>query len=312
MGVSSVGFECSTFGYFILNGWLAALGSRALAVLLILDSHQAKPLGRRGGPGARAVTRLKDPGDILWRELAATDFHQRPDDVADHMMEETITPNFVKDQAKSSIQQNVRLENAPNAGAQLLELVFVRAIRRGEGSEIVLALQEPRRLRHARSVERIRMVKSEAPKERRANILLADSVTIGLGASGIAGVKVFGDLMHSANANGGWERVIQSLLQVTARNAAGGLKICHLPVGMDAGVGPAGPMDVHRLANDSADGLLQPALDGGQVRLPLPAVELRAIVSNQEAKISHGVGHTMRTYTGWESDGNVKAGDAWR
>jgi hypothetical protein len=56
---------------------------------------------------------------------------------------------------------------------------------------------------------------------------------------------------------------------------------------MDAGIGPAGAVHDHLVSDDAANGLLDGVLHGALARLLLPAVEVGAVVGQQQADVAH-------------------------
>ena len=63
--------------------------------------------------------------------------------------------------------------------------------------------------------------------------------------------------------------------------------MAHLAESVNARVGAAGAEEEDFLLGDLAGGFGDGALDGGQARLKLPAVELRAVVGDGELDVAH-------------------------
>jgi len=99
-----------------------------------------------------------------------------------------------------------------------------------------------------------------------------------------ARVEVVGDGLDVLHGDAFGEEVVESAQPALLGQLAGGLKGGDLPEGVDAGVGAAGEGDLSGLAGELGDGLLERALDCGEVGLPLGAGEGRAVVVEQEGE----------------------------
>ena len=99
-----------------------------------------------------------------------------------------------------------------------------------------------------------------------------------------ARVEVVGDGLDVLHGDAFGQEVVESAQPALLGQLAGGLEGGDLPEGVDAGVGAAGEGDPGGLAGELGDGLLERALDCGQVGLPLGSGEGRAVVVEQEGE----------------------------
>lgn len=116
-----------------------------------------------------------------------------------------------------------------------------------------------------------------------ADFVAEDPVFVSLRYGVEPGMELWSDLLHIADSYGRRKQAIDGPAQVIRRNRVGEGNGSYLGPGMNAGVGPAGALDPHRSALYLADDTFQRSLDGGQVRLDLPAVKVGAVVGDGKA-----------------------------
>src|SRR3990172_6395051 len=84
-------------------------------------------------------------------------------------------------------------------------------------------------------------------------------------------------LLRGENADAFRQMVIEGPDQVGAGNRGSQLDAGRLFLSVNPGIGSPGPADIHRLPAHFPDRLGQSALDGGPLRLDLPAIIIRSL-----------------------------------
>ena len=136
-------------------------------------------------------------------------------------------------------------------------------------------------------VERIRVMVDEMAIERRTYFIAEDAVFVSLAAGVEARMKAWVRFANSADADRAGQKPVYGPPEILRRDGVlernrGDLRQC-----MDARVGPAGAVDLDRLAFDAADHFLKDTLNGRQTRLNLPAVEVGSVVGDLKPQTSH-------------------------
>ena len=153
-----------------------------------------------------------------------------------------------------------------------------------EGGEVMRAPEEPERARHGLRLQDVRRMPRVAAEERIGRTPPVDQVAVALAPSPAPGVESRRRLAGLEDADRGGEQGVERAPQRRRGHGRGDGQARHLPEGVDAGIGPARPHDLHALAQDALAGLHQESLDRRAVGLGLPAGEVRAIVGQGEAK----------------------------
>ena len=109
-----------------------------------------------------------------------------------------------------------------------------------------------------------------------------DAVLVGFADGTVAGVEAWGNLLGGEDADAGRERAIEGAEKVRGGDVGGEVEACNLGKRVDSRVGASGALGKNDFAGEVLDGLGEGALDGGQVRLDLPAMEGGAIVGEGE------------------------------
>ena len=142
----------------------------------------------------------------------------------------------------------------------------------------MLAFEAGRGPHHGLLVERKGVVIDGTPAKGRADGRAQDAVAVGLGGGVPTGVEVMRDLLHLQHPDAGGQETVERAQEVLRRDARAGLAVRHLAERVHARVGAPGAVEANLLAGDLLQGVHQRALDGGNVGLDLPAVELAAVV----------------------------------
>ena len=161
------------------------------------------------------------------------------------------------------------------------------ATRRGERSEVVPPDKSLSGLAHRRLVKRVRMMVDVAGNEGRADSVPPDPILVEFAASRVAGVELPGCLFERDNPNRFREQAVHRTEEITGGNGVGERERSNLAQRMNTGVGPSGALHIDRDAFDLGERVLQDALNGGAIRLDLPAVEVRAIVCESRFEMAH-------------------------
>ena len=118
------------------------------------------------------------------------------------------------------------------------------------------------------------------PVKGRADFGAQDAVFVGLGARVEARMKIRRGVFHRQYSDIARKQPVHGFAQILRRDGIGQVESRHLRQGVDAGVGAARRVDMHRLAFDLREHGFEHALNGRQLRLNLPAVIVRAVVSS--------------------------------
>ena len=230
-------------------------------------------MGRGGRAGPAAVAALQEPGHPAGVLRASAHLDQAAHDVANHVVQEAVR----RDEEPEPV--------APGDQSDRAHRAYGRASATGsgaEGGEVVLAAQQLEARAHRRSVQPPRQVPGVAPEERVGDCGPIDEVEIALPGGRTARVEAGGGRPRVDHPHGvGQERVERALQALGGEVPVGG-EAGDLAEGVDPRVGTAGPGDRHGGSEDARARLHQQPLDGGAARLPLPAVEVGAVVRDGE------------------------------
>lgn len=114
-----------------------------------------------------------------------------------------------------------------------------------------------------------------------------DSVFIGLSAGAMTRVEVGGDDFEREDANAGREGPVEGAVEIEGGDRDGEGEGRYLSESMNAGVGASGALGKHGFSRNMADGVGEGALDGGQIRLNLPAVVGGSVVGENGLPMRH-------------------------
>src|SRR4051794_29024752 len=153
----------------------------------------------------------------------------------------------------------------------------------------MLSLQQRGGLCHGDLIQRIGMVGHKVPFKRRTHLVSEDPVAIELLLRVEARMKIGGRLRNRADSNSLGKAPIYRPAKVVNRDSVCKRDCRYLANCVHTGVRTTGSYDIDVPAFNPANNLLEDTLHCRQSRLYLPAVELRAVVSNLESKPSHTV-----------------------
>ncbi len=222
-------------------------------------------------------------GHVFGGPLAAAEFEQGADHVADLVVEEAGADDVEAEFEADAV--DVAAEDGADIGGALVSAG-------GEGGEVVRADEEGGGFSHGGEVERLPDVVGAIVEEvfDGAAVGVEDAVAVELRDGGLRGVEGERDLgevdegavLREARADG---------VEEGLRGQAGeGEEVGFLAGGVDAGVGAACTEDVYLMADDAADGLFDGVLDSAKAGLALPAIEGGAIVGEGELEVAHPIG----------------------
>ena len=121
------------------------------------------------------------------------------------------------------------------------------------------------------------------PFKRRADGAAKQRVLINLGDCVEAGMKILMRLDGVDDSNGRREQAVDGALQIGRRDGVLDRECRHLRARMHAGVGASRSRDRNGISFHGADDLFERSLNGRKSWLDLPAMKLRAIVSDCDA-----------------------------
>lgn len=228
----------------------------------------------------------EDGCDFFGGNVAAADVEKGSDEIADHVMEESVAANFVDE--KIAFFDPCRREDGAdvvrrNGGLGLA--CGKIGVGGGEGGEVVFADDECSGALHFVEVERPIERIDVAGEPGRTDFSPVDSVLVSFCADAVSGVEVRRCVLGVEDADGGGECAIEGAEQVRRRDERSELEGCDLSAGMDAGVGASAALRENMFVGDACDGGGDLALNGRLSRLDLPAVEISAVVGERELPI---------------------------
>lgn len=247
----------------------------------VFDIHKEQTGGRGARPGFSRKGGIEETQQILAREIAFAHFGEHPDNVANHMLQESCAPDAVKEKGAAAFDHG--REDAADFGPP----EGVGLVGGGESREVVFAFKQQGCFRHASFVERIRMMVHVAALEGRADLFAENAVFVSLRNGVMTGMKTLVNLLGGEYADLPWQQAVHSAAEIFQWNGVFQGECSHLAQGVHACVGSSGPNDRNRGALDFRQNLLQHSLDGRQPRLNLPTMEVRPIVSERDLDAAH-------------------------
>ena len=212
--------------------------------------------------------------ECIQREAATGDF----DDCSDH------APHLVLEEGVGGEGERIGLGGCVELGAVERADGGALLVGGGEGGEVAAAGKSAER--GAGEVEGEGRENAPGAGFFERSALGGDEQLVAVLALGrvAARVEVVGDGLDVLHGDAFGEEVVESAQPAALGQLAGGLEGGDLSEGVDAGVGASGEGDLSGLAGELNDSLLERALDGGQVGLPLGAGEGCAVVVQEEGE----------------------------
>lgn len=109
-----------------------------------------------------------------------------------------------------------------------------------------------------------------------------NSVAVSLAGGGETGMKAVVDLFDEVYSDCTGQNGVETALEICTANWRKGFEMCNHLLGMDAGVGPAGPMQRDVLLGHAAEGCLYLSLYGPVMLLTLPAGKGRTVIPDHQ------------------------------
>ena len=209
-------------------------------------------------------------------EAAPADLDEGPDEVPDHVPEEAVGLQF----DRKTVAAAGHLEPAQSA-----DRVLCPAPGGAEGGEVSLAGEERGGAAHAREVQAAGNVPVAGVVERRSVRTEEKKVTVGLGEGAELGVKGKVDFPGFKNGDARRRQAVEGAGERVGRDSRARVKVGHLAESVDAGIGSSRCLENKLFTGDALEGHLQHFLDGGALRLDLPAVERQAVVFEEKAYV---------------------------
>src|ERR1041385_484491 len=224
---------------FQISAILAILAFLAIAMSFILHVHQRQPTRRRGCRSGRPVTQLQYAAHIFNPQAAFAHPPKCSHQVSHHVMEKTIPAHGVLQLIASPLPLRAE-DGAHVVGLFVVAMTF--GIDRRERRKVMLAFYHPRRLDHARLIQRVRMMIDITGKKRRANFAAKDPVLIGLCHGRLARVELRRHLLHAQHAY----RLRQNVMERAHKVADGNWRLDsdagRLRQRVDSGIGASGAL----------------------------------------------------------------------
>ena len=161
-------------------------------------------------------------------------------------------------------------------------------IRRRKCGEIVAAGIKRRGGNHCVFIERIRIVVDPSPLEWRAD-LPAKNIRVPDFSPGVkARVKIPRCFFNVTDTNCQRQQPVDRTAEVVNRNGIVQRDRGNLGQSMDTRIRAARAVDMYRTALNGSDDGFEDTLDGKQIRLDLPSVEIGAVIGDVKLKAAHG------------------------
>lgn len=161
----------------------------------------------------------------------------------------------------------------------------------GEGGEIVEAPENFGRRLHPAEVELVLHPPDVPLAEGRP--AAGDQVEIASAPGHVAGMEARRRLLHPENVDRDGEEVVETMEDLPRRETVRGIQMGDLGKGMNAGVGPAGPLDLHLSPEELPGGIDQGPLDAPRVFLHLPAAVAGPVILQRELVFARGRRHRL-------------------
>ena len=171
-----------------------------------------------------------------------------------------------------------------------------------------------RRRLHGLEGQGRREVPAEADLVDRAEPAGVDRVPIGLAGDVPHHVEIQPDLPGLQHHDILGQMVVEGRSQTLQGDRTGGVDQAHLPPGVDAGIGPAGPLDMGRAPQHLGRRPAEHPLDRPKPRLNLPAVVVGAVIGDHQLDLAPAGlgGRFIRDSHVFCSDANHRVGTAQR
>ena len=117
-------------------------------------------------------------------------------------------------------------------------------------------------------------------QKRWTNITIVNHVAISLADGGIRGMERLRNLLNADDNNIFRQESLQTTANIQNRHAGVRRKIRHLPQRMHAGIRAAGTEDAWTITSESFDSGFDAFLHGQAIRLNLPTLIIRPIISD--------------------------------
>lgn len=138
---------------------------------------------------------------------------------------------------------------------------------------------------HRRQIQRPGTVPDEGSQGRGTNGVGGDAVLIRLPARTMASVKVGWRCFRCKDTDARREQVVQSALQVGARNWGIQRERCDLPEGVNSGICPTGALRENGFSGDLSNRCSDSTLYGRKAGLNLPAMIAGTVIGNGELPV---------------------------
>ncbi len=179
---------------------------------------------------ALSVPRAQDLPKLLGGQPPSSDIQQRSYQDPDHMFQEAICGDHKVDTIPCSNEVGF---------VDVTDRVSFAAIRRPEGTEIVLANEDGRGLADGGYLQWLMNMKKPMSFKSRGMRGIQDSVSISFSLCRPSRVKVFGSFLNTSDHDVGREQAVEGPLPFIGGEIFSRPKVRHLPQGMHPGISPA-------------------------------------------------------------------------
>ena len=152
--------------------------------------------------------------------------------------------------------------------------------------KVVCPTELPRRLLHVLDGEAPPDVPHSIPRETRTFAPIENPVLITFRLGGESRMKILADTFRCPNGNIGWQQTIQHVPPIAMRACGINVKTCHLSHSMHTRIRATCRRHQRIFLKNLLKGALNDTLNGGRVRLYLPAMIPRPIVLHDEPDLA--------------------------
>ena len=239
----------------------------------VTHTHEDETVGRRGRTRERTVARGQNVGHPSDGTRPPPHFDRATDQIADHVVQEPIGRDQHADERAAA--EDVY-------GVHAADRRRIASRRRAERAEVVPAAHRRQRGAHGREIERARHMPGNATPQRVGDRAVVEQIEVPLAGGRATRVESRGRVRRIEHAHARWQRCVQRRLDGGGRQSRREGQRRGLAQCVDARVGAAGAGHPHVGAEKAACGVEDRTLDGGRVGLDLPAVEVAAVVRENE------------------------------
>ncbi len=239
---------------------------------------------RQRGSGQSPVACRENLRQLFRAKPFLPDFEQSSRDCSHHILEKAVT---------ADAENPIGVRAVPRRFIDRARPVFDLRRRGTKRGKVVSADKTCCALIQDLWVERVAKCVHVAAMKRADDGVPPDVIFVCLRTSGPARVELRAHFFHGQDADFPRKQCVHALQDRIRIHRADGANIRNLPVCVNAGISPARTRHLYLMIQKLLKGLVKLALNGSELWLNLPAVELRAVVCKSQLEVPHSLGYSM-------------------